>query len=56
MVIFGCGPIAFDFAAGAIEVVLTENQDELKTKQDPMKIFAFYRHRLVEEGHLEEVE
>jgi hypothetical protein len=45
-----------NFTEASIEVVLTENQDELKTKQDPMKIFAFYRHRLVEEGHLEEVE
>jgi hypothetical protein len=45
-----------NFTEASIEVILTENQDELKTKQDPMKIFAFYRHRLMEEGHLEEVE
>ena len=29
---------------------------ELKTRQEPLKIFNFYRHRLVDEGHLEEVE
>ena len=42
-----------NFTEASIEVILTENQDALKTKQEPMKIFAFYRHRLVEEGHLE---
>lgn len=41
----------------AIEVLLVEgaNSGTLKTKQDPMKIFAFYRKNLIEGGHLEEV-
>lgn len=44
------------FTEASIEVVLVEHADELKTKQEPLKIFNFYRHRLVDEGHLEEVE
>ena len=44
------------FTEASIEVVLVEHASELKTRQEPLKIFNFYRHRLVDEGHLEEVE
>lgn len=45
-----------DFTEASIELLLTGEKDRLKTKQDPMKIFAFYRRRLIDGGHLEEVE
>lgn len=41
------------FTEASIEVVLTEQADRLATKQEPMKIFAFYRARFISEGHLE---
>jgi hypothetical protein len=44
------------FTEASVEVILTEHADELKTRQPPLRIFNFYRHRLVDEGHLEEVE
>lgn len=40
----------------SIQVILSDKSAELKTKQDPMKIFTFYRKRLIDEGHLEEVD
>lgn len=39
----------------AIEVLLVEGAEKLRTKQEPMKIFAFYRKVMVDGGHLEEV-
>ena len=44
-----------NFTEASIELILTENKEELRTKQEPMKVFAFYRHRFIEEGHLEEI-
>jgi len=46
-----------EFTEASIQVVLTTPEviDRLKTKQDPMTVFAFYRKRLVDEEHLEEV-
>lgn len=44
-----------NFTEASIELILTENKDALKTKQDPMRLWGFYRHRLVEEGHVEEL-
>ena len=38
----------------SIEVLLVEQEERLKTKQGAMKIWGFYRHRFIEEGHLEE--
>jgi hypothetical protein len=43
-----------NFTEASIEVILTESREELKTKQDPMRIFGFYRRPLIDEGHLEE--
>lgn len=45
-----------NFTEASIEVVLSDKADLLKTKQPPMKIFMYYRKRLVDDGHLEEVE
>jgi hypothetical protein len=45
-----------NFTEASIEMVLTEKAELLKTKQEPMKIFGFYRRRLIDDGHLEEVE
>lgn len=45
-----------NFTEASIELILTEHKDELKTKQEPLKIFAFYRRRMIDEGHLEEVD
>lgn len=42
------------FSMGAIEVIMTENVESLKTRQDPVRIFAFYKNRFLSEGHLEE--
>lgn len=44
-----------NFTEASIQLLLTENQEALRTRQDPMKIFQYYRTRLIEEGHLEEV-
>lgn len=38
-----------------VEVLLLEGKEKLRTKQDVMKIFAYYRKDLLEGGHLEEV-
>jgi hypothetical protein len=38
----------------SIEVLLVENEERLKTKQPAMRVWGFYRHRFIEEGHLEE--
>lgn len=43
------------FTEASVEVVLVEHVEELKTRQAPLKIFNFYVHRLIDEGHLEEV-
>jgi hypothetical protein len=42
------------FTEASIEVILTEHADALKTKQEPMKIWGFYRSRFLTEGHIEE--
>jgi hypothetical protein len=42
------------FTEASIEMVLTENIERLKTKQEASVLFGFYRKRLLEEGHLEE--
>lgn len=42
------------YTEASIELILTENAERLKTKQEPMKIFGFYRKRLIDEGHLRE--
>jgi len=42
------------FTEASIEMVLTENVERLKTKQETSVLFGFYRKRLVDEGHLEE--
>jgi hypothetical protein len=44
------------FTEASIEVVLTEGEEQLKTKQKPLQIWNFYRKRLVEEGHVSEGE
>lgn len=44
------------FTEASIEVILTENKELLKTKQEPIKIFGFYRSRFLSEGHLESTE
>jgi hypothetical protein len=44
-----------DFTEASIFLLLSENADRLNTRQDSSKIWAFYRHRLLEEGHLEEI-
>jgi hypothetical protein len=46
------------FTEASIEVILSSQAaiEKLKTTQKPMLIFGFYRKRLIEEGHLEEVE
>lgn len=43
------------FTEASVEVILTEKSSELRTKQDPMKIWGFYRKRLIDDGHIEEV-
>ncbi len=40
----------------SIEVILTEQEDRLKTTQGAMKIWGYYRSRLRTEGHVEEIE
>lgn len=40
------------FTEAAIGVLLDSAKEELNTVQEPMKIFNFYRKRLVGEGHL----
>lgn len=45
-----------NFTEASIDMLLTEKKDLLKTKQDPLKIFAFYRRRFIDEGHMEEVD
>jgi hypothetical protein len=42
------------FTEASIEMVLTENVERLRTKQETSVLFGFYRKRLVDEGHLEE--
>jgi hypothetical protein len=44
------------FTEASIEVILVENAELLKTKQDPRKIWDFYRSRFLEEGHVEKLE
>jgi hypothetical protein len=44
-----------NFTEASIEVILTERVDDLKTRQEPMKLWGFYRSRFVDEGHIEEV-
>lgn len=44
------------FTEAAIEVLLVEAATRLKTKQEPMKIFGFYRQPYLKGGHLKEVE
>ncbi len=44
-----------NFTEASIEVILTEHIDDLKTRQEPMKLWGFYRHRFVDDGHVEEV-
>jgi hypothetical protein len=45
------------FTEASINVLLSEatSIERLGTRQDPMSIFAYYRKRLVDEGHIEEV-
>ena len=43
------------YTEASIEMILSEGADRLKTKQEPGKIFGFYRRRLIDEGHLEEL-
>lgn len=43
------------FTEASIEVILTDGVARLNTKQPVMKIFGFYRARLRNEGHLEEI-
>lgn len=45
-----------NFTAASIEIILTNGIDALKTRQEPSKIFAFYQKRLLDEGHLEEID
>lgn len=42
------------FTEASVEVVITASdvKEALKTKQDPMKIFGFYRRRLVNDGFI----
>lgn len=44
------------FSEAGISHLLAKKSERLRTKQDPAKIFAFYRKRLIDEGHLELVE
>ena len=44
-----------DFTEASILLLLSENVGRLNTRQDSEKIWGFYRHRLVDEGHLEEL-
>ncbi len=39
----------------AIEVLVVQGADQLKSKQPPDRVWGFYRSRLVKEGHLEEM-
>jgi hypothetical protein len=47
----GVSPIS----EAGIEHVLVENAELLKTRQEPMKIFAFYRRPFLDGGHLKEL-
>lgn len=40
------------FSEASMTVLLEQEKERLRTKQDPMTVFAFYRARLIEEGHL----
>jgi hypothetical protein len=46
-----------EFTEASVLVLLSEPKsvERLKTKQDPALIFGFYRKRLIDEGHLEEI-
>lgn len=44
------------FSEASIEVLLGENVGRLKTRQEPIRIFGFYRRDFIDQGHLEEVE
>ncbi len=45
-----------NFTEASIELLVNEKVDRLKTKQTAQLIFGFYRKRLIDEGHLEEVD
>ncbi len=45
-----------ELSEAAVMVLLSEEVSRLKTKQEITSLFGFYRRRLVNEGHLEEVE
>ena len=42
------------FSEAAIQVIMTQNVERLSTTQLVERIFGFYRHRFIEEGHLKE--
>ena len=46
------------FTEASIQVLLEEKPaiERLKTKQAPMLVWGFYRKRMLEEGHLEEID
>ena len=43
------------FTEAAIEMLMVEHVEDLKTRQAPIRIFMFYRRRFIGEGHLEEI-
>ena len=45
-----------NFTEASITMVLAEHIERLSTKQEPRILWGFYRRRLIDEGHLEEVE
>lgn len=40
----------------AIEVLVVQSADQLKSKQSPDRVWGFYRSRFIKEGHLEEID
>lgn len=44
-----------EFSEAAVIVLMSEQLERFKTKQDVTSILGFYRRRLINEGHLEEV-
>lgn len=44
------------FTEASVTLILSENTEALATRQAPDKIWGFYRRRLIDEGHVEEVE
>jgi hypothetical protein len=44
------------YTEAGIYLILSEHLEELKTRQDPERIYGFYKKRLTDEGHLVPIE